>query len=153
MLEVVRELKGLNVEVDFQKENIKTLTGDGELRLTILSAFAQEESKNISDNQKWAIREKFKRGELQINTTRFLGYDKDEYGDLVINQEEAKIVEEIFSKYLSGKGIFTIANELNDKKVRAVGGGKWHQSAILLILKNEKYKGDAHLQNIIRQMV
>ncbi|HHX59967.1 MAG TPA: recombinase family protein, partial [Epulopiscium sp.] len=52
MLEVVRELKSLNIEVEFQKENIKTLSGDGELMLTILSAFAQEESKNISDNQK-----------------------------------------------------------------------------------------------------
>jgi len=46
---------------EFQKENIKTLTGDGELRLTILSAFAQEESKNMSDNQKWAIRGKRQR--------------------------------------------------------------------------------------------
>jgi len=64
MLKVVRELKSLNIEVDFQKENIKTLSEDGELKLTILSAFAQEESKNISENQKWAIRKKFKRGEL-----------------------------------------------------------------------------------------
>ena len=152
MLEVVRELKGINVEVEFQKENIKTLSGDGELMLTILSSFAQEESKNISDNQKWAIREKFKRGELQINTARFLGYDKDEYGDLVINQEEAKIVEEIFSKYLSGKGIFTIANELNNKKIPTIGGGRWYQSAVLGVLKNEKYKGDAHLQKYYTQI-
>ena len=67
MLEVVRELKSINVEVEFQKENIKTLSGDGELMLTILSSFAQEKSKNISENQKWAIRKKFKRGELMIN--------------------------------------------------------------------------------------
>lgn len=146
MLEVVRELKSINVAVEFQKENINTLSGDGELMLTILSAFAQEESKNISDNQKWAIRERFKRGELQINTARFLGYDKDEYGDLVINQKEADIVEEIFIKYLSGKGVFTIAKELNDRKVPTIGNLKWHQSTIINILKNEKYKGDAHLQ-------
>jgi len=46
-------------EVEFQKENIKTLSGDGELRLTIFFSLAQEESKNISDNQKWAIKKSF----------------------------------------------------------------------------------------------
>lgn len=106
----------------------------------------KRESKNISDNQKWAIRERFKRGELQINTARFLGYDKDEYGDLVINQEEADIVKEIYTKYLSGKGVFTIAKELKDRNVPTIGKCKWHQSTIINILKNEKYKGDAHLQ-------
>lgn len=146
MLETVRELKELNVEVEFQKENIKTLSGDGELRLTILSSFAQEEAKNMSENQKWAIRNKFKRGELMINTERFLGYDKDEYGELVINQEEAKIVQFIFTEYLNGKGVFTIAKELNGEGVPTVGRARWHDSTILGILKNEKYKGDAHLQ-------
>lgn len=146
MLEVVRELKSINVEVRFEKENINTLSGDGELMLTILSSFAQEESENISQNIKWAVREKFKRGELILNTNLFLGYDKDEFGDLVINLEEAKIVERIFTNYIEGKGVFTIAKELNDDRVPTIRGGKWQESTILLILRNEKYKGDAHLQ-------
>lgn len=93
MLQVVRELKDIGVEIIFEKENIRTLSGDGELMLTVLSSFAQEESKNISDNLKWRVKKKFERGELIINTTRFLGYDKDEYGDLVINPKEAEIVK------------------------------------------------------------
>lgn len=86
VLEVVRELKSLGVEVIFEKENISSFDGDGELMLTVLSSFAQEESKNVSENMKWRYRRKFEQGQLVINTTRFLGYDKDEYGDLVINQ-------------------------------------------------------------------
>jgi site-specific DNA recombinase len=145
-LETVRELKSINVEVRFEKENINTLSGDGELMLTILSSFAEEESKNISQNTKWAMKRKFKRGELVINTKLFLGYDKDEFGDLVVNREEAKIVHRIFTDYLAGKGVFTIAKELNDEGILTIKGGKWQESTLLQILRNEKYKGDAHLQ-------
>jgi len=146
VLEVVRELKALNVEVIFEKENISSFDGDGELMLTVLSSFAQEESKNVSDNIKWRYRRKFEQGELAINTTRFLGYDKDEYGDLVINRSQAKIVERIFNDCVNGKGTFVIAKELENEGVRTIAGGSWHSSTILAILKNEKYKGDIKLQ-------
>lgn len=159
MLETVRELRILNVEVRFEKENLNTLSGDGELMLAILSSFAQEESTNISQNIKWRIKEKFRRGEMILTTERFLGYDKDEYGELVINIEEAKIVERIYKEYLSGKGCFTIAKEFNKEGVPTVTGSKWHENTLLNILKNEKYKGDVHLQkyytpeNLKRQTV
>lgn len=146
VLETVRELKLLNIEVRFEKENINTLSGDGELMLTVLSSFAQEESKNVSDNTKWRMRKKFQQGEMIINTKRFLGYDKDEYGDLVINPKEAELVKRIFNEYLGGKGCFTIAKEFREEGVPTAIGGRWQDSTILRILKNEKYKGDALLQ-------
>lgn len=146
VLKRVRELKELGVEVRFEKENINTLSGDGELMLTVLSSFAQEESKNISENIKWRIRKKFEQGELILNTNRFLGYDKDKNGDLVINEEEAKIVQRIFAEYLKGKGAFTIAKDLNADEIPTITGGKWQESTILNMLKNEKYKGDILLQ-------
>lgn len=59
MVQIVRELRKLGIEVRFEKENIDTLSGDGELMLTVLSAFAQEESKNVSDNLKWRVRKQF----------------------------------------------------------------------------------------------
>jgi len=114
MLEVVRELKSLGVELIFEKENISTFDRDGELMLTVLSSFAQEESKNVSDNIKWRYRRKFEQGELAINTTRFLGYDKDEYGDLVINRSQVELVQRIFNDCISGKGTFVIAKELQN---------------------------------------
>lgn len=146
MLEVVRELKSLGVAVLFEQENINTLLEDGELMLTILSAFAQGESENVSDNLRWRARKKFQQGELMINTNRFLGYSKDKYGDLIINREEGRIVKKIYSDYLKGKGVDRIAKELNKRGVPTVGGKQWHGKTILGILKNEKYKGDAILQ-------
>lgn len=146
MLETIRELKNLNVEVRFEKENINTMSGDGEFMLTVLSSFAQEESKNVSDNLKWRVRRNFEQGKILINTSRFLGYDKDQYGDLVINQREAEIVKRIYDVYLKGNGCFKIAKMLNEEMIPSVTGGKWHESTILGILKNEKYKGDAILQ-------
>lgn len=146
VLETVRELKNIGVEVRFEKENLNTLSGDGELMLTVLSSFAQEESKNVSDNLRWRSKKKFEKGELIINAKRFLGYDKDEYGDLVINKEEARIIRRIFSEYISGKGAGLIAKELNEDGILTVGNKRWHTSSILLVLKNEKYKGDALLQ-------
>ena len=146
VLEVVRELKDLGVAVYFEKENLSSTSGDGELMLTVLSSFAQEESKNASENQKWRYRRQFEQGELAVNATRFLGYDKNKQGELVINPAQAKVVERIFADYLAGKGTFVIAKELNTEGVRTVAGGKWHSGTVLNILKNEKYKGDVKLQ-------
>ncbi|MHC1747348.1 MAG: recombinase family protein [Cellulosilyticaceae bacterium] len=150
ILEYVRELKLLGVEIHFEKENIKTLSKDGELMLTVLSSFAEEESRSTSENIKWCIQKKFERGEANISTGRFLGYDNDEYGDLVINKEEAEIVQRIFNDYLKGEGSFKIAKQLNKEGVPTVTGAKWSDSAILVILKNEKYKGDVRLQKYYR---
>ena len=146
VLEVARELKALGVEIKFEKENISTFDGDGELMLTVLSSFAQEESKNASDNIKWRYQRNFEQGIVAINTTRFWGYDKDEYGDLVINQREAAIVERIFIDYVGGKGSHVIAKELNQEGIPTIASGKWHSGTVLGIIKNEKYKGDAMLQ-------
>ena len=114
--------------------------------LTVLSAFAQEESKSVSDNLKWQYRRKFANGELTINATRFLGYDKNDQGELVINPSQAAIVKRIFDECVAGKGSFVIARELNDERIPTVAGGLWHSSTVLGILKNEKYKGDVKLQ-------
>lgn len=72
LLEVVRELRQMGVAVYFEEQNINTLSGDGEVMLTVLASFAEEESRNVSENRKWSIRKKFERGEYMINTERFM---------------------------------------------------------------------------------
>lgn len=146
VLEYARELKLLGIEIYFERENIRTLSKDGELMLTVLSSFAEEESRSVSENIKWRFRKKFEQGELLINTKRFLGYNKDEYGDLVINRKEAKLVTYIFEQYLKGKGTHQLAKDLNKNKIPTVTGKIWYDATVLGILKNEKYKGDAWLQ-------
>ncbi len=88
--------------------------------LAVLSSFDQEESRNASESLKWRAKKQFEQGEIMINTKRFLGYYKDEYGDLVISTKE-EIVKRILKDYLSGKGSNRIARELNEENIPTVG--------------------------------
>lgn len=146
LLEVSRYLKAIQVDIFFEEQQLHTLSSEGEVMLTVLASYAEEELRNMSENQRWAFQKKFQRGELVINTKRFLGYDKDPDGELVINPKEAQIVKRIFSLYLSGMGGHTIAKLFNKEKVPTVDQKQWHSTTVLNILKNEKYKGDALLQ-------
>lgn len=146
LLKYVRELKDMGVGVLFEENNIYTLSSEGEMMLSVLASFAQEESRSMSENNKWTCRKKFERGELMVNTTRFMGYNKDENGELVINESEAAIVRRIFDMYLSGTGAHTIAKTLNEEGITTITGSDWHASTIMGMLKNEKYKGDCLLQ-------
>ena len=104
VLKCARELKELGVGIFFEEQNINTLSGDGEMMLAVLASFAQEESRSMSENNKWSIRKKFERGKVMITTSRFLGYDKNEYGDLIVNRKEAEIVSLTFDLYLMNVG-------------------------------------------------
>jgi len=146
VLKVARELKELGVGIFFEEQNINTLYGDGEMMLAVLSSFAQEESRSMSENNKWTIRKKFERGEIMINTGRFLGYDKDGYGGLVINPKEALVVGFLYDMTLFGLGNSRLKSLLNFLGVKTVTGGEWNESTVNGVLINEKYKGDYHLQ-------
>ena len=146
-IKYVRELKELGIGVTFEKENIDSLDSKGEVLLTILSSFAQDESRSISENSTWGIRKKFERGVVQVNTTNFMGYDKDEKGNLIINHEQAKVVRYIFDRFIEGYSPEFISKELRKQEIPGcTGKAKWCPSAIWKMLKNEKYKGDALLQ-------
>lgn len=143
LLESVRELKRHNVDVYFERENIHSISGDGELMLTILASFAQEESLSASENCKWRIRNNFKEG--RPNTLHIYGYDYVNYG-LVINPAEAEVIRMIYTDYLNGGGINAITQKLIELNVSAKDGGKWSESVIKRILRNEKYVGNMLLQ-------
>ena len=146
VLEVSRELKTLGVGIYFEEQNINTLSNEGEVMLSVLASLAEEELESMSTNQRWAFQKKFQRGELVINTKRFMGYDVDDKGDLVVNEAEAQIVRRIFQLYLDGMGMHRIAKLLNQEKVPTVTGAKWHDTTIRQMLRNEKYMGSALLQ-------
>jgi len=111
-LKYVRLLKEKNVAIMFEKENINTLTMNGEMLLVILSSLAQQESESISANVTMGLKMKMKRGEL-VGYNGCLGYDYDsETKTISINDEEAEIVRYIFRRYVEGSGCFVIAKEL-----------------------------------------
>lgn len=146
-LTTIRQLKENGIEVYFEKENIWTFDGKGELLLTIMSSLAQEESRSISENCTWGQRKRFADGKVTVPFQRFLGYDRGPDGNLVVNQEQAVIIKRIYSMFLQGMTYHGIANKLTEDGVKSPGGkDHWNQSAVKSILSNEKYKGDALLQ-------
>ena len=143
LLETARELKGLGISVSFEKENIDTMSGDGELMLAILASLAQEESRSVSENCKWRVRKKFEQG---IPTgLRMYGYDVRN-GNFTILPEEAEVVRRIFRMYLDGMGGERIMRALNAEGIPAPEGGLWNAGTIMMMLRNEKYAGDLLLQ-------
>ena len=144
MLETVRMLKEIGVDVLFEKEDIHSMSGDGELMLTILSSFAQEESRSVSENCKWRLQEKMKQGEM-VGLRAMYGYNIIK-GSVEIDQERAAIVRSIFFDYLNGVGTAEIARRLVEKDLQTIRGGQWTATKILGMLQNEKYTGNALLQ-------
>ena len=131
----------------FEKEGVNTMESGGELLITILSSQAQEESRNISENTRWGLTRRFENGQISVNHKKFLGYTKDEDGNLVVVPEEAVIVKRIFREYLEGSSIINIARGLQRDGIKTVTGlDHWHPGTIDKMLSNEKLCGDACMQ-------
>lgn len=144
LLETVRELKLLGVDVFFEEQNIHTQSADGEIMLTILASYAQAESYSASENIKWRIRKSFENGEA-ICLSVMYGYDKADK-QLVVNPAEAEIVKEIFRRVIEGESLNRIAQDLNAQGYTTKHGREWNAYRIACMLRNEKYTGNCLLQ-------
>ena len=109
LLQTVRGFKAWGVDIFFEEQNIHTMSSDGELMMTILASYAQEESRSASENQKWRIKRNFEEG-LPWNGA-MLGY-RLKSGRYEIIPGEAELVHRIYDEYLSGDGYLTIAKRL-----------------------------------------
>ena len=146
-LNYVRELKDLGIGIIFEKENINPLDAKGEVLLTILSSLAQDESQSVSENCTWRIRRRFETGKHKMGTKRFLGYDADENGKLVINRQQKPIVVRLYREFLDDKTTDYIKRIFEKEGIKNWDGGtKWQATTLMSMLENEKYKGDALLQ-------
>ncbi|GGE26793.1 recombinase family protein [Streptococcus himalayensis] len=148
LLETVRELRRLEIEVVFEKENIRTLSVDGELLLTLLASFAQEESTSLSQNIKWRVKERFKQG-LPYIPQAIYGYrwNGEKY---IIKPHEAEIVRKVFTWYLDGLGVPSIAKKLNDMGETTRLGNIFTKSILYEFFKQEAYFGRLVLQKTYR---
>lgn len=145
LLLILRKLKSLNVSVYFEEQDIDTNRINAEMIVTFPGMAAEQESRSVSDNLRWSCRKRMEQGEFFGNYVAY-GY-KLENKALVINEDEAVIVREIFDMYLNGIGKSTIAQTLNRKGVPTRENRKaWYTSTISYILTNERYKGDSLLQ-------
>ena len=139
-LQYTRKLKEKGVEVFFINDNIKTMDGDGELRLTLMATFAQDESRKTSIRVKSGQQTSMENG-VVYGTGNILGYDRVGK-EMVINPEQAKVVRMIFDWYLQGWGLVKIKNELELRRIpTSTGKDHWHPTVISHVLRNSFYCG------------
>ena len=147
LLETVRRLKELGIEVRFEKEHINSLSEDGELMLSLLASFAQEESRSISENCKWGIRKRFQSGESGVANKHLLGYRYDEEQEkYIIIPEEAEAVRWMFRMYIDGISLRCIAENMNKAGIRSVLGNEFQEGSVRQLIFNEVYVGDIRRQ-------
>jgi len=147
LLETVRHLKALGIEVRFEKENINSMSNDGELMLSILASFAQEESRSISENSKWGIRKRFQSGEIGTANKHILGYRyDDELKKYVIIPEEAETVRRMFQMYIDGVSLRNMAANMNRAGIRTTLGNEFQEASVRQLIFNEVYAGDIRRQ-------
>lgn len=155
-LNMIEDLRNLNppVGVIFETDHIDTLGGNDSLLLSILASLAEAESRNKSDIMNWSIENRFSRGIFLL--PELIGFDKDEDGNLVINDDEADTVRLCFYLFLAGFQLSEIADLLTDME-RRTGFNKqhnkkpgvvpeykttWTSNSVLEILRNERHCGD-----------
>lgn len=145
LLATVRHLKEIGVEVRFEKEHINSFSGDGELMMTIIASFAQEEVRSTSENIKWGIRKGYANGIDVARNKKVYGYryDGEKY---VIQEDEAEIVRYIFTSMADGIAPNVIVKELNARGAKTWRGYDFCYGNLATILKNEIYIGDRRMQ-------
>lgn len=144
LLNTVRHLKELGVSVHFEKEQIDSLSEDGELMLTLLASFAQEESRSISDNVKWGTVKRFQKG-IPNGQMRVFGYEW--INDLLtIIPSEADTVRFMYQEYMNGASRIEIGRILNEKGIYTRQGKDWVDSNVKVVLTNITYTGNMLFQ-------
>lgn len=135
-----RELLSSGVAVFFQNDNINTIDEDSELRLTIMSSMAQDESRKISNRVRFGHHQAIKNGTV-LGTNNMFGYNKKD-GKLTINEEEAEFIRELFEMYATGKfSMKQMEKHFYEKGIRNRKGKKLSHSTMSNIIRNPKYKG------------
>ena len=147
-LTYVRHLNQIGVHLIFENNHIDTRTAFSEMLLTVLAAFAQEESRSIALNTTWGIRKRYEEG--RARWAKLYGYERDQDGGYLIVPEQAAIVREIFTLYEHGVSIARIMRHLQEKGVPTPENcEKWSMCTVRIMLMNERYCGDILLQKSI----
>ena len=148
LLVSLRELKDSGVRVIFEQENLDTEALTSELMITLVGAVAQAENESRSANIRWGIRHRMATGTSKLYNRVCYGYTHDKDGKLVIEPEEAKVVQMVFRLYLQGNSVIGILSELEKQGIPSpTGNAKWCKRTVDTMLSNEKYAGMVLLQD------
>ena len=149
LLQTVTELRSLGVEIFFERESLRTLSGAGDFMVNLYGSFSEYESKSIKLNTKMGYKSRMMRGEFFYNRPPY-GYDSNSAGELVVNEAEAAVVRRIYQMCLDGLGTYRIANALAAEGIPTKRGATWQPGTVKAILVNVTYTGDVILQKTIR---
>ncbi len=148
-LKTIREMKAIDVDIFFEEQNIHTLSSNGEFLISLLAGYAQEESRQCSENTLWRVRKNFSEGK-PYGGSSMLGY-KLEKGKYTVVPEEAELVRRIFDLYLAGNGFCKIARILTDEGIKSYTGKRWSKTMVDKVISNVTYTGSLHLQKTFRE--
>lgn len=145
-LKALNLMKEYEVRVIFEQESLDTKDVESSLMISVIESLAQAENEARSDNIKWGFRQKAAQGTSKLYDRKCYGYDHDENGKLIINEEKAVVVRKIFNWYLGGLSINGIIKELEKQIIKSpTGKDKWNKRSLEVMLSNEKYKGAVRL--------
>jgi len=153
-LRILNELKIINVEVWFERENISSLDPKIDLTMTVYASIAEEEARSNSQNTLWGVKQRFEEGIVSMVTSKVLGYTRNAENEIIIDKNEAKIVRKIFTMYSKGYSQRYIAAELRKQNLKTKHYNLDYKfGTVQRILNNEKYTGNALLQKTKRQRI
>lgn len=151
LLQTTRLLKKLNIDVYFEEQKIHSLSNDGELVLSLLAGFAEEEAKSMSNNVRWKVNKFFEDGKIW-GLHKIYGYDVID-GKLVVNQKEAEVIRLIYHLYLDeGLGTHQIVNRLDELNIPAPKANGWIRYSVRNILRSIIYTGELMLGKYSQEM-
>ena len=145
-LTAINKLKAAGVRVIFEQENLDTDEVDSDLMISVMESFAQAENESRSENIRMGLAMRAANGTSGLYKRKLYGYTKNINGELVIDEEQAKNVQDIFRWYLDGASVLGIIKKLYDAGVLSpTGKEKWNKRTIETMLSNEKYTGTVTL--------
>jgi len=142
-LDAINKLRAQGIEIYFQNDDIYAKDGKNTFVIEVMEAIAEEENKSRRENIRWGILKGVESGNSKMFNRKCYGYDQNEKGELVINEEEAEVVKLIYDLYSSGYSIVGIQKELKSREIKSPTGREdWSKRTLENILQNEKYTGD-----------
>ncbi len=143
MLSICRRLRRKGIDVFFFNDGIHSIDEKGELSISLMSAIAEGDSLNKSENIKWGIERAAEDPDSPIYARPCYGYARKGRYELEIVESEAEVVRRVFDMYLSGKGSIYIKKSLEKDDIPSpTGNAIWPKATIEKMLRNEKYCGD-----------
>lgn len=145
-LKALKVLLDADIRVKFEQENLDSGEMEDRLMITIIESLAQAENESRSENIKWGIMQKVAQGTSKLADRKCYGYNHDDEGNLIINEEQAVVVKKIFNLYLGGTSVNGVIKELEKHSIKSsTGKDRWCKGSIENMLKNRKYTGEVEL--------